>query len=1105
MGTQRRWVLQHPMPLSTTASTSPGWVPGRGSCVVGVREPTEWVYRPRALCPVLSQSASLASSAMPRSRGLSTLVLSTFFVSGIAGLVYQVVWTRYLALFLGHTSYAVIAVLAAFMGGLALGNAWLGSVVDRMPRPLQFYAGLELGIGVFALLFPMYYELVHRGYVALLGAWNPHGILRLGIQGVFAATTILIPTILMGATLPALTRFVTRSLSELRGRVAALYAINSAGAVVGVLLADWWWIPGLGLEVTLYLGAAMSLLVGLVALATSRAHEQGPVAPAGMIPREASEPFTPRQLRTAVWSIGVSGFVAMLYEVVWTRLLGLAIGSSTHAYSLMLATFIGGIAVGGWLVHRWKTPGKTLLGFAVAELALAGTLAVSVWFYDLIPWWLSRLAGLLARTPASYPVYELLQAALCVAVMFVPTVCLGTTLPLASRIATAELGRAGGSVGRVFAVNTLGTVLGAVLTGLVLLPALGLAWTLALGIGLNAAVGLVLLSETGRRDRRLWIATALGLLALFWGTSILSPRWDRAFALGIWRSKTPPATWEEYRRQVDGTAIRYHRDGAGSSVTVLSSLQPGGQENLMLRVNGKTDATSIGDAPPQALLAHVPLLTKPGSSDVLVVGLGSGMTVGSALRHPGVKRVDVVEISPEVVEATRQFFTPFNHGALEDLRTHLIIEDAKAFLKATPQRYDVVISEPSNPWMAGVAGVFSREFYGDIRDRLKPGGMAAQWLQMYEMDDRTVDLVVNTFASVFPEVGIWMVGGRDLVLLGAMEPVSVDLGQMSRAAGHPEVQQDLARVGIRDLTSLLNLELIPMGDGIFVPEPATPVHSDLHPVLEYAAQRAFFTRSEPDKIFALSEGRNPRPRGLAARHLAGRRMTTNELRAASSLFRASSIPEPEVFRSQMRLWLETEPGQPEPVRLLSALERSLAAPDNSALAEAELPGWGEARRRGDLPMMRSQAAALMTQHRARRSAHYLPPTEELEQTLRRLIDDDIAMRRVHRARLAELLWDRGDDVQFIAMALKAFANDSGENGPYDFSADPRAPRLVIARMLLVLAQKEDWKTALQLIKEAVEKGFAGEEASIREPFLEHHARRIFSKATAVGTLRLSLP
>lgn len=234
-------------------------------------------------------------------------------------------------------------------------------------------------------------------------------------------------------------------------------------------------------------------------------------------------------------------------------------------------------------------------------------------------------------------------------------------------------------------------------------------------------------------------------------------------------------------------------------------------------------------------------------------------------------------------------------------------------------------------------------------------------------------------------------------------------------------------------------------------------------------------------------------------------MTTNELWATSTLFRASSMPEPEVFRSQLRLWLATEPGQPEPVRLLSALERSIAAPDNSAFAEAELPGWKEARDRGDLPMMRSQAAALMTQHRNRRSAHYLPDTQELERTLRLLIDNDLALRRVHRARLAEVLWDRGDDVEFMATALKAFANDSGENGPYDFSADPRAPRLVIARMLLVLAEKGDWKTALQLVKEAVEKGFAGEEAAFREPLLEHHARRIFSKATAFGVQRSALP
>ncbi|MCW5557074.1 MAG: fused MFS/spermidine synthase, partial [Verrucomicrobiae bacterium] len=262
------------------------------------------------------------------------LILGSFFVSGVAGLLYQVVWTRYLALFLGHTSYAVVAVLAAFMGGLALGNAWLGAVADRVRRPLLFYAGLELGIGFFALLFPFYYERVHDLFLWLVRSLHPAGILRLGLQFGFAGLTILLPTVLMGATLPALTKFVTRSLAQLRGRVAALYAINSSGAVIGTVAADWWWIPSLGLEPTLQLGAMMSLGIGLLALGISRASDEGFETPRPEPAAAGDERFTPGELRLALIGIGLSGFVAMVYEIAWTRLLGLALGASTHAYSL---------------------------------------------------------------------------------------------------------------------------------------------------------------------------------------------------------------------------------------------------------------------------------------------------------------------------------------------------------------------------------------------------------------------------------------------------------------------------------------------------------------------------------------------------------------------------------------------------------------------------------------------------------------------------------------------------------------------------------------------------------------------------------------------------
>ena len=303
------------------------------------------------------------------------------FISGAAGLVYEIVWARYLALFLGHTSYAVVAVLVAFMGGLALGNIWLGTRADRSPRPLAFYGWLEIGIGVYALIFPFYFDFCHARYVGLAHRWEPGSGGLLVLKFAFSLLTILLPAILMGGTLPVLTRLVTRSLGELRGRVAALYFINSAGAVAGCVLADFWWIPAAGLATTVFAGAMMNLFVGAVALLLNQRIDSSLLSAlspllTGSEEREegraerpaAEETFSPSELKLALLCIGISGFVAMLYEVVWTRLLALALGSSTHAFSLMLITFIAGIATGAAVVIRWKKV-RTMELFGWAELA----------------------------------------------------------------------------------------------------------------------------------------------------------------------------------------------------------------------------------------------------------------------------------------------------------------------------------------------------------------------------------------------------------------------------------------------------------------------------------------------------------------------------------------------------------------------------------------------------------------------------------------------------------------------------------------------------------------------------------------------------------------
>jgi spermidine synthase len=473
-------------------------------------------------------------------------------LSGIAGLIYQVAWARYLTLLLGHTSYGVVAVLVAFMGGLAVGNAWLGRYADRLRHPLALYGWLEVGIAVYGAWFPSYYEASQAGYGLLAGNLTPGSPWLLALKFLFAFAAILVPATLMGGTLPVLARLLTRSLGELRARVADLYFVNSAGAVLGVLIADFWWIPAHGLEATVLGAAAMNAVVGAVALLVNAGlpkAAQNAAAVAAQPEVDATTPAEPESERfsgldwkLAIVAAGASGFVAMLYEVVWTRLLALALGSSTHAFSIMLLTFIAGIATGAWVVGRWKGRRNSLDAFGWIELALAVSLLVSVLFYHLLPFAFYRLSFLVDRTPENHAVYQGLQLLVCFAVMFVPTLLLGMTLPLVSRVCTAEVARTGRSVGVVFSINTLGTVLGAASSGLLLLPLLGLAGTLVLGIALNLAIGLVVVLRRlpGIRIAALVGTPLLVLASVAWARHDLDPRWDRAFSLGLWRLGGPP-------------------------------------------------------------------------------------------------------------------------------------------------------------------------------------------------------------------------------------------------------------------------------------------------------------------------------------------------------------------------------------------------------------------------------------------------------------------------------------------------------------------------------------------------------------------------------------
>ncbi len=990
-------------------------------------------------------------------------------LSGVAGLVYQVVWARYLALFLGHTSYAVVAVLVAFMGGLALGNAWLGRFADRLERPLALYAWLEIGIAAYALVFPAYFEICQSAYVALGRGATPGSPWLLALKFGFSFAAILVPTTLMGGTLPILTKLVTRSLGELRARVAGLYFVNSAGAVIGVLVADFWWIPVFGLDATVLGGAILNAAVGAIALlvsaglregagsretkesrsgreseAAASVHEPSGISGAGGGVGE--EIYSAFELRLAVAAAGVSGFVAMLYEVVWTRLLGLALGSSTHAFSIMLVTFITGIAVGAWWVGRWRGLRRTFDAFGWAELALALTLLGSMFFYHLLPYAFVKLGSMVARSPGTHGLYQAVQFLICFVVMFPPALCLGMTLPLASRVATAEVARTGRSVGLVFSVNTVGTVLGAALSGMVFLPVLGLARSFALGVGLNLAIALAVLfrRRAGSARAVVWGAPVLVLALMVVAGGALNRTWERAFSLGLWRTKSAPRSLADYRAMIRDLDIRYYRDGAGASVAVNTWTNPANSRmELALRVNGKTDATTQGDLSTQVLLGQLPLLLKPGSADVMVIGVGSGTTCASVLTHPTVRHVDAVEILPEVVEAARTMFGVHNRGALDDPKVSVILDDAKSFLKTSGRTYDVIISEPSNPWMAGVAGVFSAEFYDTCRQSLKPGGLMVQWVHVYESDDSTLQTVLATVTDVFPFVTIWNTLPGDLVLVGSVEPVRYDLEGIQQRFDEPAVTEDLRRADIFRLSVLLGLQVVSDYNAPFLSPADTVRHSDFFPSLEYMAERGFFVRDEATLYEVFNETFSRRPTTLLGDYLRQHPLTVTDMQSFALFHTTFRLPHPKILRSILERWREMDPESTLVAEFSAKLDFPLPVSELEAQRMGRVRDAILANAPTEPEPLRIYSRHLMHAYRYQRTAFYQPEAQELVTVLERLVEVDGVHRQSHRLRLAEIAWDHGEDNRFFQLATEALLMNAGVPAVGRFELDYQAPGQVL--------------------------------------------------------------
>lgn len=801
--------------------------------------------------------------------GILAALAACFFLSGIAGLAYEVVWTRMLILVFGATTFAISTVLTAFMAGLALGG-WLGGRMSRrLAEPALAYGILEVGIGLYALAVPFLFEGLEPVFRYAWQAFHLSFPAITFVRFLLAGSVLVFPTVLMGATLPVLSSLVA-SRREGRGfRVGLLYALNTFGAVGGALLAGFVLLPSLGVTATVWTAAAVNLAVGLGVIGLSlHSRRRGlirrsPPAPAKERSTAAAAPPppppAPAGVRLVLWLIFISGFVVMMYEVAWSRVLGLMIGSSVYAFTVILATYLIGLAGGAAVVSPFlrRLPERAgLVVFGALQAAAAVTVFVTLLAFDRLPYLYASFARshVVPETGVfHYRQLTILQFLMAGFVMLGPAAILGAAFPAAVHLRSGRGEETGSMVGRVYSVNTIGAILGSFAGGFLLVPFVGIQNTLLLGIAANGLMGAFALLHAGRHAAGgpsvplLLSAAGAGVFAVF--GVFAAPSWNALLmSRGVYKYALDPnlksmdsKTFE--KRFLSSRDLLFYKEGITTTVCVVD--QGGG--HVYLATNGKVDASSRMDMPTQVLLAQIPMAVAPRTREVLVIGFASGTTVGSALLHP-LERLTAAEIEPAVIEASK-YFEEWNNRPLADPRLDLIHEDGRNYLGVTDRRFDLIISEPSNPWMTIASNLFTVDYYEIAAERLKPGGCYCQWLQLYALRPQDVQCLVRTFRTVFPCCyAFYSKESVDLMLVGSREDFRIDVAKARRRVNAPAVLADLNRVRVDSLETLLAHFIAGPGALKAFAEGA-PLNTDDNARIEFATPKTI-ALNEGDRIQA---------------------------------------------------------------------------------------------------------------------------------------------------------------------------------------------------------------------------------------------------------------
>ncbi len=761
------------------------------------------------------------------------LIYLLFFLSGAAGLIYQLIWVRKLVLIFGNTTYATSSILTAFMGGLALGSYLIGRYADRIKTPLKFYGLLELGIGASAMLILFFFLPISDAiYVWLFGFIGNSSFVFNVLRFLLSIIILIIPTTLMGGTLPVISKYFIKTSANFGQRLGRLYGFNTLGAVFGAFLAGYFLIRILGVNSTLWIAIVLNFAIGVIAVllgnreteVKSKVHakekqSKQKVHVSPTIPSKIRQ-CDARSAKLVLWLFGAAGFASLAYEVVWTRALIFFVSSTTYSFTIILTTFLVGIALGSFVMAKWVDRMKRLLlWFAIFEIVIALAAIATIPLLmnlDSIQIWLMRVVQTNNWTQVSIQLFIT-----AFSILIIPTLCMGAAFPVVNRIYVENIDKIGRGIGNVYMANTVGSIFGSFLAGFIIIPLVGLNASILLLAVINLGIAIILLfferDFSTRKIQYFAFASAAILVFLIIGLSTFTTKPIFFKTAGFY-----------------DTRLLDYKDTAAATVSVLEKkdqINIWGRNVRYLNVNGHNTAhTTFSDMIIHKMLAHLPMLLTPNPKHALVVGFGFGNTCRSFLDYDMIKAVDCVELV-DYEKRTADFFKTENEGVFSDPRFNFIVNDGRNYILASRKQYDIISINSVDPKFSPT--LYTEEFYRLCRAKLNEDGQLVAWLPIYGMSLEEVQALVKSFIRVFPNSSLWYNNPEHLLIIGMKGYYPIDLAVVKSRMESPKVSSSLSAIHLNDpfaflATFFCGEKMLSNFCG------AVSSHSDNHPVVEFS-------------------------------------------------------------------------------------------------------------------------------------------------------------------------------------------------------------------------------------------------------------------------------